>query len=120
MSQPPNTFGDLLSRLAPLPRATVRCWGPLIATALPRNGRSTPENKPLWVILHSISDWSVRLIHAQPLGDLQVDVEIKVADGEMLRFTLSLDRSQKIGELYETSAEVVRSGWSALPYSTAP
>jgi len=117
MSQPPNTFGDLLSRLAPPPRAPVRCWGPLIAMAVPHNGRLKPETKPLWVILHSISDWGVRLIHAQPLGDLQVDVEIKAADGEVLRFTLSLGRSQKIGDLYETSAEVVR---SALPYSTAP
>ncbi|HVA49539.1 MAG TPA: hypothetical protein VNH11_24445 [Pirellulales bacterium] len=59
------------------------------------------------------------MIHAQPLRALQMDVEIDSPGGETLRFVLSIGRSKKIGELYETSAEVVRSGWHNSPCPAA-
>lgn len=119
MDQHPLTFGDLLSRLAgPLPER-CRCCAPLIVSVVPHTARPNSENRPIWAVLHSITDWQVGLIHEQPLGDLQVDVAIKASAGEVLTFSLAVGRSKKNGELYETSAEVVRTGSSALRYPLA-
>jgi hypothetical protein len=127
------TFGDLAHRLAPPPPACVRCCAPLIASISPHCGVSmpgrdlstqfpaarNPGQKRTWAILHSISDWHVRLIHPRPLKNLQFDVEVKSPGGEVLRFVLAVGKSTKVGELYETSAEVVHSGWGSFPYPIA-
>lgn len=123
MDRQPMTFGDLAVRLVPATSPLVRCCGPLIASISPRGAdaeqRPARANKPAWAVLYSISDWEVRMIHAQPLNALETDIEISLPAGETLRFAISVGHSQKIGQLYETSAEVVHSDWSSFPYPLA-
>lgn len=122
MNRQPMTFGDLASRLAPAPSSGVRCCGPLIASIRSHTDDAMPParaKRAAWAVLHSISDWEVRMIHAQPLGALQMDVEISLPSGETLRFVLTAGGSKKLGPLYETAAEVVHSGWTNFPYPLA-
>lgn len=148
MNRQPMTFGDLASRLSPTPSPEVRCCGPLMATIRPHrdvsqgehaNGESSHDEnsyeddangydacrrpararRAAWAVLHSISDWDVRMIHAQPLSGAHLDVEIHSPSGETLRFVLSIGGSKKSGQLYETAAKVVRSGWTHFPYPLA-
>ncbi|HEX7445940.1 MAG TPA: hypothetical protein VF306_00265 [Pirellulales bacterium] len=51
----------------------------------------------------------MRLTHAQPMRAKQVAVRVSLATGEMLQVLLSLGRSRKTGNVYETQARFIQS-----------
>lgn len=104
MNKRPSTFAHLLRRLAAPVSAAVHGHQPLIASAT-EVGETEGESSRSWVILHSISELDVRLIHPRPLAASELDVQIAAASGEILRVTLAPAESKKKGELYETTAQ---------------
>jgi hypothetical protein len=96
------TFTQLIERIVgPFPPPT-QFHGPLIASAT--EGANPIGSSPLWVILHSITDSDLRLIHPRPLVGDELAVQISLHSGEILRVTLSTADSKRNGELYETTA----------------
>jgi hypothetical protein len=63
------------------------------------------KGSPSWVILHSITDSDLRLIHSRPLAGRELAVEISGSSGEFLRVILTMEGSEQKGELYETTAQ---------------
>jgi hypothetical protein len=118
MSQRPCTLGNLLQRLTSPREANIRCWGPIIASLAPHKAAGGINETPTWAILHSISDWEVQLIHPQPLKHRQFDVEINAVGGEVIRFVLSVGRSVRIRDLYQTSASVPHQARTRSSYPT--
>jgi len=100
----PKTFGQLLLRLTSPSRAAIRNQGPVIASATELAG-GAENSSPSWVILHSITDSELRLIHSHPLESGKLAVRIAAAGGEILRVVLSTAGSEQKGELYETTAQ---------------
>ena len=104
MTQLPHTFGQLLRRLAS-PAVGTQTPGPFIASAAEVKAIATEEVSPLWVILHSITDSDVRLIHLRPLAPGKFTVQIPVESGEVLSVMLTMADSRRNGELYESTAQ---------------
>lgn len=105
MSQRPSTFGQLLQRLASANPGGVQNQGPYIASAKEVAATSAEDDSSLWVILHSITDSEVRLIHSRPLSAGGLAVQIPVESGEILRVVLTTVGSEQKGELYESTAQ---------------
>lgn len=103
-----GTFGDFLRRLAGDWSSEIRHAEPLFATIASNDARQDGRGGRTWGILHNIRDWDLLLIHARPFDARQVDVEIELPAGELLRFRLSLGRGRRRGDLYETPAELIR------------
>lgn len=108
MSQRPTTFGQLLRRLTSPPAASTQNHGPFIASATEVASTAAEGISPLWVILHSITDCDVRLIHSRPLAGPELALHIPVTSGEILRVLLTMADSQKNGELYESTAHFLQ------------
>lgn len=108
MSQRPATFGQLLNRITAPHTADVQHGGPFIASATEGAANSGENKSPLWVILHSITDSDLRLIHSCPLTAAELTVEIPVESGEIVRVTLAMADSQKNGALYESTAQFLQ------------
>lgn len=108
MSQRPTKFGQLLHRLAPPRSAASQNCGAFIASATEVAPAPAASKAPLWVVLHSINDLEVRLIHPRPVTASELAVQIRADGGEILRFTLSMAESQKRGELYESTAQLLQ------------
>ena len=68
MSQRPATFGQLLSRLMSPCAMASQHHGPVIASATEVAPAGTGSESPQWVILHSITDSDVQLIHPRPMA----------------------------------------------------
>lgn len=107
MSQHPPTFGQLLLRLTSDPPATSQCQGPFIASAMEANAPCPEDASPLWVILHSITECDMRLIHSRPLAGGQLMVRIPIESGEVLNVRLTTGDSEKRGDLYESVAQFI-------------
>lgn len=105
MSQRPTTFGQLLHRLTSTKAAAAQVYGPVIASATEEAPSPAGEGAPRWVILHSITDDGLRLIHPRPLASPEFTVQIPVESGEILSVVLIAVGSQQKGELYETTAQ---------------
>lgn len=108
MSQRPTTFGQLLRRLTSPNPGIVQNQGPLIASAKEVAATSKDDGSSLWVILHSITDSDVRLIHSRPLSARELAVQIPVPSGEVLNVMLTTADSQKKGELYESTGQFLK------------
>lgn len=117
MQERPTTFGELLSRCLPDQANRKQSQLSVVASAIPLVGewRAKPtggnslSSRPLSVVLHSVTAAGMRLTHAQPMRAKQVAVRISLITGEMLQVLLSLGRTRKTGDLYETRAEFIRS-----------
>lgn len=105
MHSRPTLFSQLVNRLIAKPSQAVQTCGPLIASATELSDQAPNQTSPLWVILHSITESNVRLIHSQPLHGKRLAVQISASSGEVLRVQLATSASHKNGELYETTAE---------------
>jgi hypothetical protein len=105
MSQRPTTFGQLLRRLASTEAAAAYDFGPVIASAREEAPSPAGGSSPRWVILHSITDYELRLIHPRPLAAPQFTVQIAVESGEVLSVVLTAVGSEQKGELYESTAQ---------------
>lgn len=108
MSQRPTTFGQLLFRLASPRAAAAQHHGPVIASATEVAPAAAAGGSPLWVILHSITDSEVRLIHSRPVATNELAVQIRGESGEILSVVLAMASSQKMGELYESTAQFLQ------------
>lgn len=104
MSQRPTTFGQLLCRLISPRAAAFQHHGPVIASATEVAPTTAVSESPQWVILHSITDSEVQLIHPRPVAASELAVQIRGAGGEILSVVLAMADSQKTGELYESKA----------------
>jgi hypothetical protein len=108
MSQRPTTFGQLLRRLSSPNPGIVQNQGPLIASAKEIAEASQGDDACLWVILHSITDSDVRLIHSRPLSAREIAVQIPVPSGEVLSVMLTTADSEKKGDLYESTGQFLQ------------
>lgn len=105
MSQRPATFGQLLRRIATPRTAEAQYEGHFIASISEVAGASGNKKSPSWVILHSITDSGLQLIHPRPLPADELAVQIPVVSGEIVRVTLVMAGTQRNGELYESTAQ---------------
>jgi len=100
------TFKQLIDRIvAPLP-PPMQIHGTLITSAT--EGADAIGSSPPWVILHSITDDDLRLIHPRPLVGDELAVQIPLDSGEILRVLLTPAGSERQGELYETTAQFLK------------
>ncbi len=115
MQERPTTFGDLLRRIAPGQAARKQSELSLAASAVPLHGElagnlaggiSLP-GPPFSVVLHSVTTRGMRLTHTQPMSSKQIAVRISLITGEMIQVLLSVGRSRKTGDLYETQARFI-------------
>lgn len=105
MMQRPITFGELMRRLAPdLPSGTYRC-APIVASAVGIDEPPGSPCRPFWVVVHSLTDCDVRLLHAAPIRAKHLSVRIEADRGEIVQAILTATCSAPKGELYETTAE---------------
>jgi hypothetical protein len=110
MKRRPATFGELLSRIAPpSPPGAFACQ-PIIASAVELGADDRPLGRPLWVVVHGVTDADMRLIHARPIRAKKLSVHFTPSTGEILRITLEAMASRQQGELYETRAEFSQFG----------
>jgi len=110
MNRRPTTFGQLLGRIAPAaPAGAFECQ-PVIASAVELENGEVPLGRSMWIVLHSITDAQVRLIHSQPIGAKKLAVRLEAASGEVLRVILETICSRQQGELFETCAGFVQLG----------
>lgn len=108
MDRRPTTFGQLLGRIAPAAPAGAFACQPMIASAVELENGDVPLGRPIWIVLHSITDAHVRLIHSQPIGAEKLAVRLEAASGEVLRVILEKICSRQQGELFETCAGFVQ------------
>lgn len=113
MNRRPMTFGQLLSRVAPAASPGALACQPVIASAVELGSGDARLGKSMWIVLHSITDAHVRLIHSQPIGAKRLSVRVQAASGEILRVILEIINSRQQGDLYETCAGFVRLGQEA-------
>jgi hypothetical protein len=111
------TFGDLIARVAPAPAVDAVAMSPIIASAIELKGESGPSDRRMWVVIHSVTDNELRLIHPSPFQSPNVAVEINSPTGEILRVVLEPAGSRKEGELFETCARFVQMGRGMLSAS---
>ena len=111
MMQRPTTFGELLRRLTPdLPSGTYRC-PPIVASAVVIDDSAECQSQPFWVVVHSLTDCDMRLLHAAPIRAKHLSVRIEAGRGETVQAILTATCSAPKGELYETTAEFQRIGF---------
>lgn len=108
MSQRPITLGQLLRRLASPPSASESYDRPFIASATEIAANASDDNPAQWVILHSVTDCDVRLIHSRPLAGGELAVQIPAPSGEILRVRVATADSEKKGELYESKGQFLQ------------
>lgn len=117
MNRRPMTFGDLIARVAPAPAVNAVAMSPIIASAAELKGDGSPTERRMWVVIHSVTDAELRLIHPGLFQSEKVAVEIGSPSGEILRVVLELAGSRKEGELFETCARFVQLGRGMLSAS---
>lgn len=123
MNERPTTFGELLRRIMPGQATRKQSDLSMSASAIPLHGRPTENlagasalpGRPLSVVLHSVNARGMLLTHAQPMRAKQIAVRISLATGEVLQVLLTLGRSRKNGDLYETQAEFIQNETKAYP-----
>ena len=110
MKQRPTTFGALMRRLTPeLPTGTYRC-PPIVASAVEIDEPPDMQREPFWVVIHSLTDRDVRLLHAAPVRAKYLSVTIEADRGEVVQAIVTAIGSGPKGDLYETTAEFQRPG----------
>lgn len=117
MNRRPMTFGDLIARVAPAPAVDAVAMSPVIASAVELKGDGDPSDRRMWVVIHSVTDAELRLIHPAPIKSAKVAVEISSRTGEVLRVVLEPADSRQQGELFETCARFVPMGRGILSAS---
>ncbi|HVA48497.1 MAG TPA: hypothetical protein VNH11_19185 [Pirellulales bacterium] len=118
MTHRPTTFGELIHRLATAEPGDVYRISPIVATAVEwdsaeEDAAADGQQQPFWVVMHSVSDDGVRLLHAGPLRANQVSIRIQAESGEVVRAIFAVAASQPKGEIYETLAQFHRVGLDA-------
>lgn len=98
-------FGDLLGRLSAPSEASARQFRPLVASAIEMNDDGPTLRPRLWVILHSVTNSGMQLIHSQRLRTNKLAVRIESPTGEVVQVLLSVASTDPRGELYETTAQ---------------
>jgi hypothetical protein len=69
-----------------------------------------PLGRAMWIVLHSITDAQVRLIHSQPISAKRLSVRVPARSGEVLRVVLETICSRQQGDLFETCAGFIQLG----------
>lgn len=110
MNSRPITFGDLVRRLAPELPDDALCNPPLIASATELERPRGVRPRGFWVIVHTVTDDGMKLIHARPIRSKQLSIRIESESGEVLHSLVTLGACQAKGELYETTANFQRVG----------
>lgn len=120
MNRRPETFGELLSRIAPAPPPGAFACQPVIASAVELSGvelgsvelggDERPLGRPMWIVVHGITEGDVRLIHSRPIRAKHVRVHFNAPSGEILRIRLKVMTSRQQGDLFETVAGFVQLG----------
>ncbi|HVX16272.1 MAG TPA: hypothetical protein VHC22_34115 [Pirellulales bacterium] len=106
----PTSFVELIRRLAPdVPEDTCGC-PPLVASAIEMQAATGKRQRPFWVIVHSLTDHGLRLLHARPLHSTGLCLRIQTKDGAVVQAMLVAKESHPNGPLFETSAEFHRVG----------
>jgi hypothetical protein len=98
-------FGDLLGLLIAPSEPSVRHYKPLVASAMEIDDEGPTLRPRLWVILHSVTNSGLQLIHARHLKTKKLAVRIESPTGEIVQVLLSVMSTDSRGELYETTAE---------------
>lgn len=117
MNRRPMTFGDLIARVAPAPAVDAVAMSPIIASAVELRGDGGPSDRRMWVVIHSVTDAELRLIHPGPFQSSKISVEISSHAGEILRVVLEPAGSRQTGELFDTCARFVPMGRGMLSAS---
>lgn len=111
--QRPKTFADLIRRFVPdLPDDAYPIC-PLAATALEMDATLVGKQKAFWVVVHSVTDRGVKLLHAKPVRGSCLSLRIQVEGGEVVQAMLAVAGSRSQGPLYETQAEFEHAGLGA-------
>ncbi|HWB13989.1 MAG TPA: hypothetical protein VG826_32475 [Pirellulales bacterium] len=97
-------FGDLLCRLSEPSAPSARQLKPLVASAFEIDD-DVPTRRPRqWVILHSVTNSGLQIIHSRNLQSKKLAVRIETPTGEIIRVLVFVTSTDPIGELYETTA----------------
>lgn len=115
MTQRPTTFGELISRLASVEPGNCYRLAPVVATATdweprPNGAAGSEQASPFWVVLHSVSDYGLKLLHARPLPARNIAVRVEGAGGDVLQVILAITDSVAKGDLYESTAQFQLAG----------
>jgi hypothetical protein len=98
-------FGDLLSCLATPVEPTTRHLRPFFASAIEVDEDGQSVEPRIWVILHSITEAGLHLIHSRHLESGKLAVQIESPTGEILHIQLLVTSTDSRGELYESTAQ---------------
>jgi len=82
---------------------------PVVASAVEIDGEGPSRDTRSWVILHSITDLGLRLIHARSFRAEKLAVRIESPTGEIVQVLVALTSTAEKGDLYETTACFSRS-----------
>lgn len=110
MIQRPTTFGELIARFLPEPPADAYRLAPVVGSAVemaPENGGKSPR---FWVLIHSVTDSGVVLLHQHRLRSRTISVRLAADSGEAVQALLAVSGSQPRGELFETTAQFQHAG----------
>jgi hypothetical protein len=110
MNSRPITFGDLIRRLAPESPDDASGNPPLVASAVELDRPQGPRGRAFWVILHSVTDHDMKLLHARPMRAANLSIRIQAESGEVVRTLVTVAESHPKGDLYETTASFQRVG----------
>lgn len=117
MNRRPMTFGELVGRLAPTPPPNAEPMSPIIAASVELNANGNPAGGRMWVVVHSVTDAELRLIHPVPIRAPKLAVEIRSPSGEILRVILEVGPARQQGDLFESCARFIQSGHGVLSAS---
>lgn len=98
------TFGDLLARLAPALPAGAIAMSPIVASAVELNSDGTFSDHQMWVVVHTVTDTELRLIHPELFRLPMIAIQFNSRAGEVLRVVLEAGNCSQQGQLFETCA----------------
>ena len=100
----PRTLDDLIGRIAPAALDDVYNLAPIVATAAEAGAASSTQRR-FWVVVHSVTDRGLKLLHARPIRANCILLRIEAEGGEVVQTMLVVSGSHPNGQLYETEAQ---------------
>jgi hypothetical protein len=84
----------------------------MVATAMELRPGANRQQQAFWVVLHTVTDRGMKLLHANPLRAEYVSLRVQADGGEALQAMLNVAAgSRPNGPLYETQAEFQHAGF---------
>lgn len=108
----PADFGDLIRRLAAPAAPTAEPVRPFVASAVeldcvPNDEQPASEER-LWVVVHTITNSEMQLIHSRPIRSKKLVLRIDSPSGEIVKVVLHAKNTSIQGDLFETTAQFYR------------